>query len=89
MSRPYDYTVGGVIIIISAVMHRLGVEIFAPESPLHSIASQGAAMNGASRADLWFEILAIWMPLLGVGFAFAFMLMREYRRQVSTAAQRP
>jgi len=78
----------GVITIIAAVIHRTAVELFAPESPLHVIASDGtSAMNGAARADLWFQIIGIWVPLLAIGGIFAYGLIREYRRQVTTAVR--
>jgi len=80
----------GVLTIIAAVIHRAAVELFAPESPLHALASDGTtALKGAERADLWFEILAIWVPLLVIGFAALYLIIREYRRQVATATRRP
>jgi len=66
----------------------MAVELFAPESPLHIMASDGTeVMKGAERADLWFEILAIWTPLLVIGFAGLYLIIREYRRQITTAAR--
>ena len=88
MTRIFDFTLAGTLIIIASVIHRAAVELFAPESPLHRIASDGTAtLNGAARADLWFEILAIWVPILVAAFAGAFILVREYRRQVATATR--
>jgi len=88
MSRVFDFTVVGVITIIATVIHRTAVELFAPESPLHKLASTGTAtMNGAERADLWFQILGIWVPLLAFGGILAWSMIREYRRQVATAAR--
>lgn len=89
MSRAFDIVVLGVVTIIAAVIHRASVELFAPESPLHEIASQATLLNGAARADLWFQIIGIWTPLLVIGGMFAWTLIREYRRQVATAVQRP
>lgn len=80
----------GTVTIIAVVIHRIGIELFAPESGLHEIASVGTqAMNGAARADLWFQILSIWVPLGAFTGIIAWSLIREYRRTVSTAAQRP
>jgi hypothetical protein len=88
VTRIFDITLVGVLIIISALIHRMAVELFAPESPLHVLASDGTEiMNGAARADLWFEILAIWVPLLVLGFSFAYLLVREYKRQLNTAVR--
>lgn len=89
MSRIFDYAVIAVVTIISTVIHLMAVELFAPESPLHTFASDGtAAVNGAARADLWFQILAIWVPLMAFGGILAWGVIREYRRQVTTAARR-
>jgi len=88
MSRIFDFTIVGVITIIASVIHRASVELFAPESPLHKIASDGTAtLEGAARADLWFQILAIWVPILSIGGILAWALLREYRRQVATATR--
>jgi hypothetical protein len=88
VTRIFDFTLSGVLVILAAVVHRMAVELFAPESPLHKLASDGTAiMKGAERADLWFEILAIWVPLAVVFFAGMYLLIREYRRQISTAAR--
>jgi len=87
MGRAFDFVLSGILVLISVLIHRIGVELFAPNTPLHELASQGVHMQGASRADLWFQILAIWSPLLCMGFAFVYILIREYRRQVTTAAR--
>jgi hypothetical protein len=88
MSRAFDIVVVGVITIISAVIHRVGVELFAPDQPLYSIATDGTeVMNGAARADLWFQIISIWTPLLAFGGIMAWAVIREYRRSVTTATQ--
>ena len=90
-TRVFRFTVVGVIYIISAVIHRMAVELFAPESPLHDLASSGTAvMNGAARADLWFQILSIWLPLFAMGGISLWALSAEYKTQTITAArQRP
>lgn len=89
MSRAFDFTVLGVIYIIAIVIHLMGVELFAPGTPLHTIASDGTGtMNGAARADLWHEILTVWVPLLGMAGISAWVFLREYRRQATTAVQR-
>jgi len=87
MSRVFDFAVVGVIWIISAVIHRIGVELFAPESPLHVIASKGTELQGAARADLWFQILGIWVPILAAGGILAWSMLREYRRQAARATR--
>jgi len=90
VTRIFDFTLSGVLVILAAVIHRMAVELFAPESPLHRLASDGTQiMSGAARADLWFQMLAIWVPLMVIGFAGLYLLIREYRRQVSTAVRTP
>jgi len=90
MSTAYDLVVGTVLTIIAMVIHRVGTELFAPNKPLHEIASDGTAvLSGASRVDLWYQILTIWVPLLVIGGAWAYVMIRIYRRQVRTAVGRP
>jgi hypothetical protein len=88
MSRAFDFVVVGVIWVISAVVHLMAVELFAPGSPLFALATDGTAvMNGTARAGLWFNILAVWMPVAaGVGIVL-WAIIREYRRTVSTATR--
>lgn len=89
MSRGFDFVVIGVIWIISFVIHRIAIELFQPGSPLYAIAVDGTeTMNGAARASLWFEILAVWIPLLAAGGIVAWAVAREYRRQQATAVTR-
>lgn len=88
MSRGFDFLVVGIIWIIAVVIHLTAVELFAPGSPLFSVASSGnATMNGQARAELWHEILALWVPLLAGGGISAWAFVREYRRQRVTAAR--
>jgi hypothetical protein len=88
MSRAYDFTVSGVITIIAVVIHLISVELFSPGKPLHKVASTGTAtLNGAARADLWFQILTIWLPLMMIGGIMSWALVREYRRTVNTSAR--
>jgi hypothetical protein len=88
MGRAFDFVLSGVLVLVSVLFHRIGVELFAPNTPLHELASDGTqAMQGGARADLWFQIIGIWAPLLCMGFAFVYILIIEYRRQVTTAAR--
>ena len=88
MSRAFDFVVVGVIFVIAVMIHLMGVNLFAPGSPLHTIASTGTeTMNGAERADLWHEMLTIWVPLLSVAGISAWAFVREYRRQAATAVR--
>lgn len=90
MSRAYDLVVSGTIIAVSVVVHLIAINLFAPDKPLWDLATEGTeAMNGVANASLWFEFLAVWMPLLGVFLAFTWPLVREYRRRVQTAARSP
>jgi hypothetical protein len=89
MSRSYDFVVVGVITIIAVVIHLMGVTLFAPDQPLYAFATDGTeVMNGTQRANLWYQIIAIWTPLLAVGGIIAWSAIREYKRQVSTVSQR-
>lgn len=85
MSRAFDFVVLAVVYIIAVVIHMMGVELFSPASPLHQIASGATQLNGAARADLWYEVLSLWVPLIAVGGISAWVFVREYRRQARTA----
>lgn len=88
MSRAFDFVLVGVIYIVAVVVHLMGIQLFGPASPLHQLATSGTGtMNGAARADTWYEIITIWVPLLAVGGISAWAFIREYRRQAVTAAR--
>jgi len=88
MSTAFDITVATVISIIAIVIHRVGTELFAPNKPLHEIASDGTAvLQGASRVDLWYQTLTIWIPILVIAGAWSYAFIRLYKRQVRTAAR--
>lgn len=85
MTLAYDLTVGGVIIAISVIIWLISVELFAPGTALHQTASQATNLQGAERADLWYTILARWVPLGGIFTGIAWPFVRAYRRQAVTA----
>lgn len=88
MSRGFDFLVVGIIWVVAVIIHLMGVELFSPGGPLYTIATDGTgAMNGAARAQLWYEILTIWVPLLAAGGISAWAFVREYRRQAVTTAR--
>lgn len=89
MTLAFDFVVSGVIAIISVIVHVMAIELFAPGTGLHMVASSGTElMNGAARADRWYQIFAIWIPLGGLFVSVAWPLVRSYRRQSATAYQR-
>jgi len=56
---------------------------------LYSVATDGTQnVNGQAHADLWFQILTVWVPLAAIGGIAVWAIVREYRRQVQTAATR-
>lgn len=85
MTLAYDFVVSGVITIISVIIHVMAVNLFAPGTALHMVASGATLMDGAARADLWYQILAMWVPLFGLVVAGAWPFVRAYRRQANTA----
>jgi uncharacterized membrane protein len=88
MTTAYDLVIGTVISIIAMIIHRVGTELFAPDKPLHEIASDGTAvLSGASRVDLWYQTLTIWVPVLAIAGIWAYVFIRIYKRQVRTAAR--
>lgn len=87
MSRAFDFVVIGVIWTIAVAIHMISVSLFAPGTPLYQSAAGAVHLQGAERAQLWYEILAIWMPMIGVAGITAWGILREYRRQAVTAVQ--
>lgn len=87
MTLAYDMVVSGVIVVISILVNRIAIYLFAPGTALHVLASNAAHFNAAARADLWYEILALWVPLGGIVVALAWPLVRAYRRQAVTVAR--
>lgn len=85
MSRAFDFVVIGIIWIVAVVIHLMGVELFSPGTPLYQAAASATNLNGAERAQLWYEILTVWVPLLAAGGITAWGFVREYRRQALTA----
>lgn len=88
MTLAYDLVIGGVIILVSIIVSFIAGELFAPGTVLHTTASNAVHLNGAERADLWYQILRMWVPMGGFFVGFAWPLVRAYRRQTVTAAQR-
>lgn len=86
MTRAFDFVVSGVITSIAIVIHRVSLTLFAPGQPLYSVAAEATTLGGASKAWLWFQIIAIWAPLLAIGCIWLWALVREFRRQITTAA---
>jgi hypothetical protein len=87
MSRAYDIVVASVITIIAVVIHVVSLELFAKGTPLHELAAGATHFSAADKAALWADMLIIWVPLLAVGGIWAWVFIREYRRQAATAVQ--
>lgn len=84
MSRSYDFLLVGIVTAISYAVHLLAVELAGPQSPLHSTADEATNLGGAGLANLWFEIWAIWIPMIAIVGITAFAFLREWRRQSVT-----
>ena len=87
MSRAFDFVVIGVIWSISVCIHIIGINLFAPGTPLYETAASASTLNGGERAQLWFEILVIWVPMISTSGITAWGVIREYRRQAVTSVQ--
>jgi len=88
MGAAYDIVVAGVISVIASVVHLMAVELFAPGSPLFALATDGTSvMNGTARANLWFQILAVWIPVAVFVSIWIWVGIRKWRRTVQTATQ--
>lgn len=84
MSRAFDFVVISIVVIIAVVIHTIGLELFRPGTPLYDLAASASNMNGQKRADLWWQILSIWVPLMASGGIMLWGVIREYRRQALT-----
>ena len=88
MGLAYDIVVAGVIALISFVIHYIGVELFAPGTPLFRVATDGTAViNGGALSWQWAQIIIVWAPLGGILVAVAWPFLRSYRRQANTAVR--
>lgn len=86
MTLARDFVVAGVITIIMFVIHRVGVELFAPGSQLWKTATEGTAvMSGTQHANTLFQVIVVWMPILFISGVWIWAMLRAYRRQVQTA----
>lgn len=89
MSRAFNYVVMLVVYIVSAIIHYMATELFAPGTPLWDVATDGTeVMNGPARAQFWFEILSVWVPIIAVVGITAWAAVKEYRRLSQTATVR-
>jgi hypothetical protein len=88
MSRFADILIVGTTWTLAAVFHIIGIELFAPGTALHGVASSASMFGAAAKADLWHEILAVWVPLIAASGVSAFAFVREYRRQRITRRSR-
>lgn len=89
MSRPFDFTVASVVTIVAVVVHRMGVELLAPGTPLYETATDGTQnVNGPEFADFVWQAVSIWIPLIAVFGILAWAVLREYRRQAVTGTTR-
>lgn len=87
MSRSYDFLVAGIVTLVAIAMHRMLVGLVAPGTGLWDVATTGtSAFNGTANAAFWFEIGVVWIPVIGVAGVWAWVLIREFRRQVATGA---
>ena len=92
MSRAADFVIASVLIMVSGIIHLISIELFNVEGALYGIATDGTeVLNGAERAAFWSEFFIVWLPMMVAVAAMAWVVIREYRRQVQTGVgqQRP
>lgn len=90
MSRIFDYTVVSVVTVIAVVINRIALELLQPGSPLYAIATDGTGnVNGTAWADMVYQAVAIWVPIIAIAGILAWALLQEYRRQAVTSVRRP
>lgn len=90
MSLARDITIAGVITTISIIVHYISVTLFSPGTPLWDVATDGTAtLNGTARAGLWFQMLAVWIPLIAMAGIWLWVFVKLYRRQAVTGLGTP
>ena len=89
MNRPLVFIVMSVTYVISFIIHMTATMLFTPEGALFRIATDGTeTLAGPERAQLWFEILSVWVPIIAAVGVTVWALVTEYRRQTTTDARR-
>ena len=73
---------------MSAIVHYLGLLLFQPGTPLYQAATTGTgALGGQAWADMVWQVIAIWVPLIAFAGILCYALIREYRRQAVTSTR--
>lgn len=86
MSRAYDFVVVSVVTIISVVVNRMGIELLQPGSVLYDIATDGTQnVGGPAFAEIVWQSVTVWIPIMSIAGILAWAMLREYRRQAVTA----
>lgn len=89
MTRVFDYTIVAVIWVIAVVINRLALELLQPGSPLYEIATDGTEnVGGPAFAEIVWQAVAIYIPLIAGAGILSWALLREYRRQ-AVGTRRP
>lgn len=88
MSRIYRFVVIFLIMLFAIVEHLLVSAFVDPDMALFDLGQQATAFAGATRTQLWYEIGAIWIPLMAVGIAITWALVMEFRQQRTTRVVR-
>lgn len=90
MGLAYDLTVASVVTIIAIVIHLIGIELVAPGAPLYEMAATGTSnLGGADKANFWFQIFVVYIPLIAIGGVWVWTIIKSYKRQVQTAVRPP
>lgn len=89
MSLAGDIVVSAVLAIIIACVQLVTIELLGPSTQLYDLASQASNLNGADRAEFWYQALVMWVPAGGYLICAAFPIVRAYRRQRVTASRPP
>jgi len=90
MGLAYDLVVASVVTIVAVVVHLMMVELISPGTILWETATTGTEnLNGTQRVSFWFEIMVLWVPLIGIGGVWLWTVVKAYKRQVQTAVRPP
>lgn len=83
-----DIVGSGLVIGIIIIFQYFMIQIIGPDTMLFEMASSASRVNGARHANFWFELVVLWLPLVGHGTAFAFPFVRNYRTDLQSGVVR-
>lgn len=83
-----DLVGSGLVIGIIIVFQYFMIRVIGPDTMLFEMASSANRVNGAAHANFWFELVVLWIPLIGHFTALALPFVRNYRTNLQSGVAR-